>query len=434
MATHVTLPDTRRGLNPTRTTLPNGVVVLAKATHTMPAVTINLAIRSGSICDPVDSPGAMYLLSRTLDRGTASRSADDIAEALDSRGISLTITVTRHVLSIVCTCLADDFEAVAALLADIVMSPSLPELELATRKGEIVTAIRQDADNPGVRAVEALMTLLYPNGHPYGRPTKGDIQSVERFTREDIARLHLARFAPTELTAVIVGDIDAERANDVVARTFGGWMVSAPEPVPLARVTPATTRQRRVIPMMNKAQADIAYGFTTIVRRDPAYYAYSLMNHVFGQYSMSGRLGDRIREKQGMAYYVFSTLDANLVEGPLLIRAGVGPANVDRTIASIDDEITRLVRDGVTEKELNESRQYLIYAMPRSLETNAGIASFLQNAEFFGLGLDYDVRLPDFLRSVSLDDVNAAARSALDPDRASLVIAGPYREAAEGGE
>ena len=103
------------------------------------------------------------------------------------------------------------------------------------------------------------------------------------------------------------------------------------------------------MPMMNKAQADIAYGFTTITRRDPDYYAVTLMNNVLGQYGLGGRLGDSIRERQGMAYYVFSCFDANVVEGPLVIRAGVAPENVDRTIASIDEEVRRHRRsDGVT--------------------------------------------------------------------------------------
>jgi len=118
-----------------------------------------------------------------------------------------------------------------------------------------------------------------------------------------------------------------------------------------------------VIPMMNKAQADIAYGFTTIVRRDPEYYACWLMNHAFGQYSMSGRLGDSIRERQGMAYYAHSTLDANVMEGPLLIRAGVSAANIDRAVASIDEEVRKLTADGLTQKELDDSRRFLIYAM-----------------------------------------------------------------------
>jgi zinc protease len=189
---------------------------------------------------------------------------------------------------------------------------------------------------------------------------------------------------------------------------------------------PASARRRVVIPMMNKAQADIAYGFTTITRADPAYYAFWLMNVAFGQYALGGRLGDSIRERQGMAYYVSSTLDANVAEGPLTIRAGVGPANVDRAVASIDEEVARLVADGLTQKELDESRQFLIGSMPRALETNAGIANFLQVEEFFGLGLDYDERLPSLLTAVTLDDVHAAARRAMDVDRATVVIAGPY--------
>jgi len=418
----------RSGLAPARAVLDNGVVVLTKETKTTPAVTISLAVRAGSVCDPVDAPGAMSLLSRVIDRGTAVRSASEIAEELDSRGIALTTTVGRHLFSLVCTCLAEDFEAVFALLGDILMMPTLPEAELTTRKGEVVTAIRQDEDNPAVRAVEALMALLYPDRHPYGRPTKGTIEIVERLTRERLAALHADRFAPSELSAVVVGDVAASRAQDMAARVFGGWARPRPAAIPLARVAPARSRRRLLIPMMNKAQADIAYGFIAVARTDPAYEAFRLMNNAFGQYAIGGRLGDSIRERQGMAYYVFSSLDANVVEGPLTVRAGVGPTNVDRTIASIDEEIARLIQDGLSEKELTESRQYLVGSLPRTLETNAGIAQFLQTIEFYGLGLDYDVRLPDLVAAVTLADVHAAARRVLDPDRATIVIAGPYQE------
>ncbi|MGB7219341.1 MAG: pitrilysin family protein [Vicinamibacterales bacterium] len=416
------------GLSPSRTTLDNGAVFVVKDTHTTPAVAINLTMRAGSICDPHDAPGATWLLSRAIDRGTATRSGADIAEALDQGGISLAINVTRHLFSLVCTCLTEDFERVFALLGDILMAPSLPAEEVSMRKGEVITAIRQDDDNPAVRATEALMALLYPNGHPYGRSVKGSLDSVEHLTRERLARLHADRFAPGELTAVVVGDVETPRAVEMAARVFGGWRASQPQAIPLSSPALATRRQRLVIPMMNKAQVDIAYGFTTLRRADPAYYAFWLMNHVFGQYALGGRLGDSIRERQGMAYYVSSWQEANLVEGPLMIRAGVNAANVDRAVASIDEEVTRLVREGVTPKELDDSRQYLIGAMPRALETNAAIATFLQQAEFFGLGQDYDVRLPDVLRAVTVDDVNAVSRRVLDPERATLVVAGPYED------
>jgi zinc protease len=419
------------GLSPARTVLANGAVVLAKHTRTTPAVTINLALRAGSVCDPDDAPGAMYLLSRIIDRGTVGsmpRSAEAIAEALDSRGIAIGLSVSRHLFSLVCTCLAEDFEPVLALIGDIVRTPALPEAELATRKGEVITSLRQDQDNPAVRAGEALMALLYPIPHPYGLPAKGTVEIVEALTRERLAALHATRFAPGVLSVAVVGDVDVAGALDAVARVFGDWLASPPVEVPSYPVTPATLRRRLVIPMMNKAQADIAYGFTTLRRADPSYYACWLMNHVFGQYSMSGRLGDSIREKQGMAYYVYSALDANLMEGPLVVRAGVSPDNVERAVASIDEEVARLVGGGLTDAELDDSRRFLIHALPRSLETNSSIATFLQNAELYGLGLDYDLRLPDLLRGVTVEDGNRAARRFLSPERATVVIAGPYED------
>jgi zinc protease len=208
---------------------------------------------------------------------------------------------------------------------------------------------------------------------------------------------------------------------------FGGWRASQPPPLDLPPVEPLTTRQHHVVPMMNKVQADIACGFVTIVRSDPAYYAYWLMNTIFGQYSIGGRLGDSIRERQGMAYYVFSSLDANVVPGPLAIRAGVNAANVDRALASIDEEMIKMADPGPTDREMAETRQYLIGSMPRQLETNSGIATFLQMVEFFNLGLDYDVRLPGLIQQVSREQVHEAARRALDPSRAAVVIAGPYK-------
>jgi zinc protease len=415
------------GLDPFRTVLSNGAVVIAKHTRTMSAVTINIAIRSGSTCDPPGHPGAMFLLSRVIDRGTANRSAGDIAEALDNRGITLNVSVARHLFSLSCTCLSEDVDEVFSLMSDVVKSPSIPNDELAVRKAEAMTVLRQDEDNPAVRAVESLMELLYP-AHPYGRRIKGTVDVIERLTRDRLLALHAEWFAPELLSVVIVGDVPVEHATDLAERSFGGWRVPAPPAVPLPPAPRGDHRQRAVISMMNKAQADIAYGLTAIARSDPAYYAASVMNNILGQYSMGGRLGDSIRERQGMAYYAFSSLDANVSAGPFIVRAGVSPDNVARAISSIDAEIERFVRDGATAGELRESQQFLVGSMPRALETNAAIAVFLQTAELFGLGLDYDRRLPGYLRAITIDEVRAAAARLLDPGRATVVIAGPYRE------
>ena len=178
--------------------------------------------------------------------------------------------------------------------------------------------------------------------------------------------------------------------------------------------------------MMNKAQADVVYGFVGIRRSDPDYTAFSVMNNALGQYAIGGRLGDSIRERQGMAYYVFSSLDATFGPGPFSIRAGVAAANVEKTIASIDAELTAILEKGFTAQEIDESKSYMIGAIPRQLETNAAIASFLLTVDAFNLGMDYDQRLPGLIGAITKDAADAAAKKLLDPPRATIAVAGPW--------
>ncbi len=414
------------GLAPVRAVLDNGAIVTAKRSTTTPAVTIHLGFLAGSVCDPPAHAGLAHFASRTIDRGTAIRPADVIAEELDRRGVSLSTMVNRHVTALICTCLIEDLDDVLGLLADIVMHPVFPDEEVATKRGEVVTLIRQDEDNPAVMATEGLFADLYGADHGYGRRPRGSVETVGAIDAGALRRFHSERVRPGGMSLVMVGDVDPQQAIDAARQAFGGWTGAPSAPVELSDGVPASVRRVRTIPMMNKAQADIAYGFTGIRRSDPAYYAYWLMNNILGQYAIGGRLGDSIRERQGMAYYVFSALDANLIPGPLMVRAGVSPTNVDRAVASIDEELERMRADGPTDREMTESRQYLIWSMPRTLETNVGIASFLQTAEFFGLGTDYDVRIPGLLQAVTRDEVHAAARRTLNPETATIVIAGPY--------
>lgn len=414
-----------RGLAPVRKELQNGAVIVAKESRTTPALTLHASFDAGIIFDPPAHPGLSHLVSRMLDRGTKSRSAAQIADELDGRGVSLNVTVNRHVISLVCNCLSEDFDAVLGLVGDIAMNATFPDAELIVRRAETITMIRQDEDNPATMAFDGLLGLLYP-GHPYGTRPRGTVESVEAIPSSALRAFHAERFRPNALRLAIVGDVEAQQAIASAWRVFGEWDASAAAPATLPAVAPALEQRRLVIPMMNKAQADVAYGFVTVVRTDPAYDAYHLMNNILGQYALGGRLGDSIRERQGMAYYCFSTLDANKVPGPLTIRAGVDPANVDRAVASIDAEVDRMAAEGPTDREVRESKQFLIGSMPRMLETNAGIATFLQTVEFFGLGLDYDLRLPGLINAVTRDAAHEAARNVLDASKASVVIAGPY--------
>lgn len=418
-------PIASAGLSPVRSTLENGMVVLARQTTATPAVTIHAMIHAGTVHDPVGTPGVAHFVAKVLDRGTETRTAEDIADVLDDRGVSFSIKAGRHTTGLSVDCLSEDVDLILDLVADIVRHPSFAEDQIALRRREIITRLKQDEDNPAARAIEAVFPLMYGAGHPYARPGKGTASSVERIGRQDLQALHRARYAPGRISLAIVGDIEPERAVSATADRFGDWRHLGADDAAFPEPLVSTGRQVAIVPMPAKAQADIAYGFVTITRTDPAYYAWWLMNTVLGQYGIGGRIGDDVRERQGLAYYAFSSLDPHVVPGPLLVRAGVDGANVDRAIATIDAQVAKIAAEGPTEEEIADSKRYLIGSLPRTLETNAGIAFFLQAAEHFGLGLDYDLRLPSLIDGVSRDAAHEAA-SHLDPDRAAIAIAGPY--------
>jgi zinc protease len=412
-------------LTPLREVLANGVTVIAQENHTVPAVSLLAVLRAGGYDDPDEREGTAALLARVLDRGTTMRTADQIADDLDGRGASLSVSAGRHQVGVSATCLVDDFAPVLSIVADVLRNPVFPEHDVATRRGEIVTTIRQDEDDPASVAVNRFFRELYGT-HPYARRVRGTVESVERLTRDDLVRFRQRHFAPAGLTVVVVGGLRAGDMLAQVAEALGAWPSGpAIPPLQVPDAPPPAARCQVVVAMPDKSQSDVAYGFVGIRRADPGFMAASVMNNALGQYALGGRLGDSIRERQGMAYYVFSSLDAGQGPGPLMIRAGVAAENVARTIASIDTELDTIRLGGFTEKEIAESKQYLVGSLPRQLETNAGIAAFLLNAELFDLGPDYDRMLPDLVRAVTRDAAVAAARRLLDPQRATVVVAGP---------
>ena len=416
-----------RGLSPVRTVLDSGAVVIVQETPTTPAVTINAMVQAGGVHEPSDRPGLAYLTGRVLDRGTVHRSAEVLAEELDDRGVSLRVATSRHTTVVSCTCLSEDFDDVLAIVVDIVRHPVFPEHEVSKRQADCISAIRQDEDSPSVRAVETLFEMLYGASHPYGRRAKGTVECVERLTRDEMVRFHAERFQPAAVSLAIVGHVGPEHALTRAALELDGWS-GAPAAEAVVVPPPVTVeRRQRVIDLPGKSQSEIAYGFTAIRRLDPRYDAYFVMNNILGQFGLGGRLADNIRERQGMAYYAFSALDPSVGVGPLVVRAGVDPENVERAIEAIDQEVRALGTDGPTIEELAQTKQFLIGSIPRTLETNAGIASFLQSEEQFGLGLDYDRRLADDIRAVTLDQVRAAAAEILHPEVAAVAVAGPPR-------
>ncbi|HEX6463062.1 MAG TPA: pitrilysin family protein [Vicinamibacterales bacterium] len=416
---------TTSGLTPARHVLTNGVTVVVQHTSFSPAVTFSVGFRAGGLYEPDALTGLAGFTGRVIDRGTASRSAAAISEALDDCGVALKVSTNRHVTTLSCTCLSEDFAAMLALVSDVVRNASFPAEQIEKRRAETITSIRQDQDNPGVRASETLQALLYGQAHPYGRPAKGTVETVERFSQANLVAHHADRFRPSSQTVVVVGEGRTDETIELVERAFGDWRAEPASERSVPPVPDHPVRLERRTELPEKPQSEIAYGFVSINRLDPSYYSHWVMNTVLGQFGLGGRLAENIRERQGMANNAYSSIDPSLGPGPLVIRVGVDPANVEQAIAAIDHEVGVFGREGASEQELTETRRFLISSIPRMLENNAGIAAFLQTVEFFGLGLDYDRRLPALIGAVTREDVDRAAARVLDPSRACVAVAGP---------
>src|SRR5690606_14022421 len=366
--------------------------------HTLtPAVTAMLSFDAGSVFDPAERPGLAAFTARMIDRGTPRLSADALAEAIEQRGATIDVTSNRQCVAISLTCLIDDFQDMLTLATDMARTPSFPDDQIELRRHETLTRIAQDAENTAMRASARVFERLYGDGHPYAHAPRGTAESIGALTRADLEAFHAARVRPSRLAVAVVGDIDEAEACDVVAQALSTWSDTPAAPDAIPTPTPPTTRDVSRIDVPGKAQADIAYGLLGPGRLDPEYYAFWVMNTVLGQYGLGGRLGENIRERHGMAYYASSSYDAHRIPGPLIARAGVDPSNVERALSAIDLEIDRIAREGVTRAERDAAVRFLIGSIPRMVETNAGMAQFLIGAEQFGLGDDFDRRLPDLL-------------------------------------
>jgi len=186
--------------------------------------------------------------------------------------------------------------------------------------------------------------------------------------------------------------------------------------------------------MANKAQADVVIDHPGLRRLDDDYYAAVVMNMILGSFAMGGRLGRSIREEKGMAYYAYSSLGAGVGPGPFVVRAGVHPDNVDAVVDCALEEIDRIRREPVSAQELDDARSAIVRSLPRTLETNEGVASALHSIEQYRLGLDYLDRFADLIEGVSVETVLAVAEKRLHPDRCAVAVAGPYPSGGGGEE
>jgi zinc protease len=409
----------------TRHELPNGIVALARENHSSPAVVVSGYLRVGAHDERPEQVGLAAFTASALMRGSVNYTFEHIYEELESVGASVGVSGGTHTTAFGTKSLVEDLPLVLDVLADVLRHPTFPGGEVEKLRGEILTDLEERAHNTRRMASLTFYELAYPQEHPYARSLIGYPETVSRLSRDELAQFHLGGYGPQEMVVTVVGAVETVEALARIEDAFGDWEGHTYDRVPLPDVPRIAEARERTISIPDKTQSDIVLGYPGPTRTAPDFLDAFVCNTILGVFGLMGRLGENVRETQGLAYYSSSHVTGGPGPGPWRVVAGVNPVNVERATASIRAEIRRICDERVGEEELDDNKAFITGSLPLQLETNEGVARTILTMERYRLGLDYLQRYVGLIGEITAERVQAAARRWLDPDAYALAVAGP---------
>ena len=411
--------------NIVQATLYNGLRLFVRENHSNQSVVISGYVAGGSVYEPADQAGLSEFTAAMLRRGTERRTFEQINEDIESVGASLSVYSGRHAIAVGGKALAEDFGLLLDVLADVLQQPVFPAEHVEKLRGQTLTALQERDNDTGSTASLLFHKLAYPASHPYSWPIEGYPETVSAFSRDDLIEFYRRFFGPAGGALVVVGAVEAQQVISMAQTALGGWrrqpavdLVFAPVERPAGLV-----RSEKIL--AGKTQTDIVLGVPAMRRNEPDYEAARLANTILGRFGMMGRLGENVREQLGLAYYSYSSLAGSKEPGAWQVVAGVNPANVERCLAAVDEELARMGRDPVQDDELSDSKALLTGSLPLRLETNAGVADAILEMVWYDLGLDYLERYAGIVNGITADQVREVTAKYLRPGAYALAIAGP---------
>lgn len=415
-----------------RRTLPNGAQFFVLENRFNPTVAVSGSLHAGSLFAPSDRRLLAPVTAGELAKGTERHTKLQIAEDLESRGASLSFSSDSSDpvgVDIDGSALSRDVELLLDRLVEILRYPVFPAEELEKEKKRLVGSIRQQEDQTSARAYDTATRSVYPVGHPFRRRTAGErIASVEALAREDLLRYYRERYGAGSLQLVVVGDVETGKILDGLEARLASWPKGPPRRVPEVEIPPGAPG-RETVEMPDKASADVVLLQPADLKRpDADYLPCALANSALGQSSLTSRLGMRVRDTEGLTYGVHSSFHATYCPGPFVVSLTVKPESRDAAVAATLDEMTRFVRSGLTPKELADEKSSRTGKFQVDLGSNSGIASALDAAVYYGLGVAHLDEFPGLVRAVTREDANEAFRRRVHLDRFTIVSAGSFEK------
>jgi zinc protease len=409
-------------------TLANGFTVLHHHNPALPLVAAELVIKAGASANPPDHPGLASFTLAVLDEGTGSRSALVIADELAQLGASFGASCGNETTRLSLLALKKNFARALDIVADVARDPAFPEQEVERQRTSRLADLAQLHEDAGAVADVVAAALLYGPGHPFGHGELGSESALKATTRADLLAFWRTHYQPGNAALVLSGDLTADEALALAEASFGQWQAGAPS----ARLAPEPVTFPGglvLVPKDDASQSALQLTMIGAARTSPDFAALEVMNAALGGLFTS-RINTNLREEKGYSYGVFSQFDYRATPGPFEVVGSVRANATGASIAEILKEIKAIRDTPLPAAELDNARNAQILSLPGHFDTNEGISASLAGLFAYQLPLDYYNTVAQQFHSVTAAQVQAVAKSYLQPDRLIMIAVGDRKKLA----
>ncbi|MFC0253673.1 M16 family metallopeptidase [Massilia consociata] len=417
-----------------KTTLSNGLKVVLAERHDAPVVNFQLLVDSGYASDAPDKPGVASLAMRMLEEGTRTRKSLEIGEAFASLGAQFGAGANLDSGMVYMNTLKATMPQALNLYSDLILNPSFPQNEFERLQKDRLAAIAREKTVPQLTALRVLPGILYGKDHPYAKPFTGTgtEASVQRMTRDDLAKYHATWFKPNNATLLVVGDTTLAEVKPMLEKAFASWR---PGEVPKKVLTDVSAPEKSVVYLVDRPgalQSVIVGAQLAVPRNHPDALPLEIVNDLFGG-TFSSRINMNLREDKHWSYGVRSQLQAALGQRPFM---SVSPVQTDKTREAMQ-ELVREYRDiaggkPITAEELKAAVDNNTLGLPGSFETAGQLTNAYTNIVQFGLPDDYYNTYTQKALSLSPQQANALAARSFTPERLVWVVVGDMSKVEQG--
>ncbi|MBK9240330.1 MAG: insulinase family protein [Acidobacteria bacterium] len=402
-------------------TLPNGLQVLAVSQNEQPSVSFRLLIRAGAAQDAPAKPGVASFVAALLDQGTATRSAEVIANTIESAGGILAVGAANEVTFINGAIVKDKVELALDVASEVARRPAFAAAEIRRQMDQAIQGLQVSAEDPEYVA-NALIDRLVFGFHPYGRPGPNSVEQIQRITRDDLVAFHRSWFVPNNSLLAIVGDLTHEEAFAAAEKAFGSW-AKADVPVMAFDEPPPPTRRLVVVDRPGAVQTEVRVGQIAVSRTHKEYVPIDMALRILGGEG-ANRLFGVLRSDRGLTYGASANFRAFKFGGSFIAETDTRSETTGEVLRLTVDEFFKLQKELVDPRELRGAQDYMSGNFPLAIETPSAIAMQVLNQLFFGLSLDELETYREQVTTVSVADIQRVAKQFLFPDRLSIVLVG----------